>query len=556
MLLLFSGVNPRSDFEVIRVIWTSDLHGQLLPVPDFASVGLPRRKLGGWRNLVRLVERERTPATLLFDNGDFGFGSPEGDSSQGRLMIELMNRLGYDAGVLGARDFSGGIYNVEIIARSANFPLLGDPMLDVLLNRRSPLFRPYLVKEIRGIKVGIIGITDPLIPVLNRQEDIAGLVVDDPLVQVRRILPAVKVESAEVVIVFGHIDTDAGRRIADSISEVNMVICRGEPANLESQLSTVGLVAVVVSGVYGQRIGIADILFHKTERRVYAIEAQVRNVEEMPKTEAETAIGVSPERYILGDMGTIVARSEEEFSPDERGKVKLGLVVAEGIRWLTKTDIAILPLDALEMGLERGEITRRDLFNVVPYRERLRIVALPESLLVRLLMPVGIDGNYLCPAVAGADFFVTGEVNYWPRLVEVARLRLRERKSGNYRVVTTEGWLEKIGIQEKGRVLPENLTEMWLRFGEKTGKVSPIDFPRFYPATPGLVVKPAEGLININTADVELLCQLPGIGPKTAERIIEYRKMMGRFKSIEEITNVRGIGPKKFEKIKNLITVR
>ncbi len=61
--------------------------------------------------------------------------------------------------------------------------------------------------------------------------------------------------------------------------------------------------------------------------------------------------------------------------------------------------------------------------------------------------------------------------------------------------------------------------------------------------------------ININTATVEELIQLPHIEPKTAEKIIKYRETYGTFKSIEDIMNVKGIGPKIFAKIKHIITV-
>ena len=63
------------------------------------------------------------------------------------------------------------------------------------------------------------------------------------------------------------------------------------------------------------------------------------------------------------------------------------------------------------------------------------------------------------------------------------------------------------------------------------------------------------GIININDGDVKALSTLPGIGKSTAEKIIQYRTEHGKFKKKEEITNVRGISTKKFEKIKNLITI-
>lgn len=61
--------------------------------------------------------------------------------------------------------------------------------------------------------------------------------------------------------------------------------------------------------------------------------------------------------------------------------------------------------------------------------------------------------------------------------------------------------------------------------------------------------------ININTATVEELCSLPGIGEVLAGKITEYRGQNGQFKSIDEIMNVSGIGVAKFEKIKTYITV-
>ena len=65
----------------------------------------------------------------------------------------------------------------------------------------------------------------------------------------------------------------------------------------------------------------------------------------------------------------------------------------------------------------------------------------------------------------------------------------------------------------------------------------------------------AKAAINLNSASVDQLEKLPGVGPKMAELIVEYRQKNGGFKKIEDLMNVKGIGEKKFLKLKPLVTV-
>jgi competence protein ComEA len=61
--------------------------------------------------------------------------------------------------------------------------------------------------------------------------------------------------------------------------------------------------------------------------------------------------------------------------------------------------------------------------------------------------------------------------------------------------------------------------------------------------------------VNLNTATAEQLQTLPGIGPAMAKRVIEYRTKVGKFNKIEELLNVKGIGEKRFQQMKDRLIV-
>jgi comEA protein len=82
----------------------------------------------------------------------------------------------------------------------------------------------------------------------------------------------------------------------------------------------------------------------------------------------------------------------------------------------------------------------------------------------------------------------------------------------------------------------------------------------------GLVIAPVTALaqqggtpsnekVNLNTATLEQLQTLPGVGPAIAKNIVDYRTKVGKFAKIEDILNVKGIGEKKFQRMKDRLTL-
>ncbi|MFO7649796.1 MAG: helix-hairpin-helix domain-containing protein [bacterium] len=553
-LLLLAIVSGTADAPAasLRLILTSDLCCRSRPAADFRSPGLPRRALGGWAGLERTVDSLRARPSLFLDCGGFAFGSLEGNASRGRLGVELLNALGCDAAAIGARDFSGGLANLEVLALVAQFPLVADPMLDVSLRRRAPLFRPYVLLRCNDVRVAVIGLLDPDTRRVNPPGDVPGIAVEPVLAQCRRFLAAAAPESADVTVVIGHIGAADARLIADSVAGVDVVVAGDEEAEPMRLGGT--STAVLVAGRLGQRVGVADLRVDRAARKVERVEYVVLNVE--PAEAAGPVQRLLERADSLVGPDTLACFVPVELGPDSAGLLALGSTACRLLAERHRADVVLLPWHVMGQGLDPGRNTARALAAAVPFGDRLCVVGLDDTALARLAAPAVADTFEPAMPAWGIDYFVTGDTAAWPRAVEVTRPRLRQRKLGEYRVVTTVGLYAASELGFESRGLPGDLTLDWVAEALALDTLRPAAPPRRLAAAPGARPKSVPGLVNLNSADAAALMTLPGVGPKTAQRIIDYRTQVGRFGSVEELMNVRGIGPKKYEQVRALVCVR
>ncbi|MCX7756907.1 MAG: ComEA family DNA-binding protein [candidate division WOR-3 bacterium] len=120
-------------------------------------------------------------------------------------------------------------------------------------------------------------------------------------------------------------------------------------------------------------------------------------------------------------------------------------------------------------------------------------------------------------------------------------------KKNSYLVITTKS----LTPNNNYKIIKERIGEIIKNYLAQSIVIKPPKLNRY-----DFLAKSEElNKININTASLEELIKLPGIGPKTAQAILDYRTKYGPFKKINEIKKVKGIGEKKYEKIKALISV-
>lgn len=157
LALLPLSVSAQKQKQLV-VLHTGDMHSTILPI----SSQLPDTMKAGRAGMIRRIEmlrqeREKHPDLLLFDSGDFFQGSAYFTMFKGEVEVGLMNRMGYDAVMIGNHEFDTGLEEMARIFRLANFPIVcanydftGTPV--------EGLVKPYIIIKRNGVKIGVFGI--------------------------------------------------------------------------------------------------------------------------------------------------------------------------------------------------------------------------------------------------------------------------------------------------------------------------------------------------------------------------------------------------------------
>ena len=379
--------NP--DLVWISLLHTTDLHGHILPTTDYRG----RKDLGGLARCVTQIRRWRAenPNSLLLDLGDVYQGTEFALSDQGRGMIDLFNLLRYDAWVVGNHEFDWGIEPfLQAVARSA-MPVLaantscgGRPAGD-FGDARHPFakIQPFILKEIAGIRIAVVGLTTPGMPFWFPPKFIAGMKFQNPVEPVRQAIRRARSLGADAIVLAGHMglkERTGGDDFANQVMaltseypEAAVFIAGHTHQDIPSRLTN----GVLLSQAdhFGIHVGRVDLLFDRNSRRLLHQEARTELMDHRIPLDPVLLSRVQPQldraaTALAQPIGELAENLSVRTRPGEPSAV-VALIAAAITEALTEHGLTI---DGVFHGLfderhafRKGPKTVNDIWTILPY---------------------------------------------------------------------------------------------------------------------------------------------------------------------------------------------
>lgn len=352
----------------LTILFTSDVNGRLVSADS--SGGLLQCAA-----LTRAIRAQRRNV-LLLDCGDAVHGSFVSAITGGAAVRDAMEEMEYDACVPGRSDFDSGIRGYKGLFETSSVPVLA-------ANIHPPGFmRPFLVKEIDGIRVVVVGLACPVLAGCHLPDKLDGLQVKDSVSALADIMPLVRQMDPDVVILATH---QAWQDYDGPGSEINAIVRRFPEIDVilggrryrpeYRRLSDSTVYAQAGSGAH--HVGMVDIVYDNVSRTITSSSGLAHPV----------TPSIRPDQVLQKKLARVLKKAQEE-SRKTAGCLSTPLagssLVAAAVMSACGADAAMLE-DVSRRTLSAGKLTMEEVWDMVPHEREIAVISVTASQMDEIL---------------------------------------------------------------------------------------------------------------------------------------------------------------------------
>jgi len=210
---------------------------------------------------------------ILVDTGDLlYYRPPTGHPNEKKtgdlkaaLYTKTYNLMGYDAFTPGELDFSFGVGEIVRMSKWANFPFLLANLM--FTQSHKPVFKPYLIKELPGVKIGFLGLISKEVSLGGPPEENKKYYLADPIEVAKKFVAELKKKKCRVIVVLGHMELAGQEMLAKNVPGIQFILSGHVPHHQPHPLDANGS-EIIMAGSRGEHLGQVD--FFVEQKRIYS----------------------------------------------------------------------------------------------------------------------------------------------------------------------------------------------------------------------------------------------------------------------------------------------
>jgi 5'-nucleotidase len=366
LVFTMTGVTFAAENEKVEItiFHTNDAHARVEPS---ASVV-------GYSKIATLVRQEKmkNPNVLLLDAGDAIHGQTLATLVKGESIVKIYNAVGYDAMTLGNHDFNYGQLRLLELETMANYNFLA---ANVFNADQSDFVDPYVIKELGGVKVGVIGLATPETYYKSHPDNTKGLTIDNPVTIAQKMVAELK-DKTDIIVVLSHLGLDPAseftdKMIAHQVPGVDLIIGGHSHTRLATGIVING-VPILQAGEYNGSLGKVKLTW--SGGKISGVDAMLIPAAAVSEVEEDAAVKALVAE-LKGDQdkvtSVIVGSTPVELVGARElvrtGETNLGNLITNAMLHVTEADVAITNGGGIRASIDVGDITVGEITTVLPF---------------------------------------------------------------------------------------------------------------------------------------------------------------------------------------------
>ena len=342
--------------------------------------------------------------TLVLGGGDIIGGTTLSTLYQGQPAIQALNLCGYNAAVIGDREFDYGQNNLKQLMETANFPFLSAN----IVSREGEAFlaASHVVHKGPDFKIAIFGLSPPA-TVISHSRDIKGLRFLDPIDTAKKLVPRLR-KKAKTIILLSHLGQKADKILAQEVHGINLILGVDSDPSLKNPFTVNNVLISSSAGSKGELIGRLNIKLKRG--KIVSSSSELIPVDE--KTPEDPAVSHIIKEYLgrskadikksIGQSATAMIAAPNKIRYKE---TNFGDLITDIMRNEVDADLALINSAILKGSIYPGSITFEYIWRILPYDSKLVIMDLTgEQIKQALLNNINCYGKEGFLQVSGLSF--------------------------------------------------------------------------------------------------------------------------------------------------------